>query len=169
MRSAQRVLCRLLAVFVVAGFASAAAAAEIVITTTGAPSWKSATGESDPDKGSPLVVEVAKGDTILFDLTATTVPHHGVVTIDGKGTENPSDKPSFVWSCAQPATDPSTTGAVLREMPCSGTSTIFNPPGPNKATFGKLRLQVLDNFAGDVNFWCTIHTSVMWGVIRLKP
>ena len=30
------------------------------------------------------------------------------------------------------------------------------------------QLQVMDNFQADVNFWCIIHLSDMWGTLNLK-
>ena len=51
---------------------------------------------------------------------------------------------------------------VLREVEC-GRSRF------NAELLPSVKLQVMDNFQADVNFWCIIHLSDMWGTLKLKP
>ena len=32
-----------------------------------------------------------------------------------------------------------------------------------------MKLEILDKFQNDVNFWCVIHLSGMTGTLKLKP
>ncbi len=139
-------------------------AAEIVVKPSGI-AWKVFKGDvPQPNPTPELVIPVNKGDEILFDLSANA--RHGFSTIDKKGNDNPSSLPGAVWSCAQAA---SPTGAVLHEVECNGTSTIFDPKADSGAgAQGKIKLQVLDNFSDDIHFWCTVHQEDMWGTLHLS-
>jgi hypothetical protein len=134
-----------------------ASAAEITINPAPGALWKIKNGVTGT-VNEGLSVEVEKGDVIRFEFGN----NHGIVTVDGKGTASPAEKPALVSSCAQ-AHD----GAVLQEIECQGTNSIFNP-GAGVGKGGKLPLQVLDGFSEDVFFWCTIHNKMMWGTIKLK-
>ena len=125
----------------------------IVITNQGA-KWRLA-----PNPGvSPLPVEVKKGDVIEFRLASLG---HGVVTLDKPGSDpNAAENLQLVLACGE---DPNTKpNHVLREVEC-GRSRF------NAELLPSVKLQVMDNFQADVNFWCIIHLSDMWGTLKLKP
>ena len=107
---------------------------------------------------SPLPVEVKKGDVIEFRLAT---PGHGVVTLDKPGNDpNAAENLQLVLACGE---DPNTKpNHVLREVEC-GRSRF------NVELLPSVKLQVMDNFQADVNFWCIIHLSDMWGTLKLKP
>jgi hypothetical protein len=130
-----------------------ARADNIVITNQGA-KWRLA-----PNPGvSPLPVEVKKGDVIEFRLASLG---HGVVTLDKPGSDpNAAENLQLVLACGE---DPNTKpNHVLREVEC-GRSRF------NAELLPSVKLQVMDNFQADVNFWCIIHLSDMWGTLKLKP
>ncbi len=122
--------------------------------------WASEGRQSTRD-GVPLVVKVKKGDTLEIRIPNNGVTH-GFVTIRGKTDENPSEAVDLVLACDQVPKP----NAVLRETGCTGKQTNF---GNEDGFTGTLKLEVLDKFRGDVNFWCVIHTATMWGTIQLKP
>jgi hypothetical protein len=129
-----------------------ARADNIVITNQGA-KWRLA-----PNPGvSPLSVDVKKGDVIQFKLASLG---HGVVTLDKPGDQNPSPALQLVLACGEdPKTKPD---HVLREVEC-GASRF------NVELTASIKLEVTDKFQADVPFWCVIHTSDMWGTLKLKP
>jgi hypothetical protein len=102
-----------------------------------------------------LSVEVKKGDVIEFTLATLG---HGVVTLDKPGSDpNATENLKLVLACGE---DPeSKKDHVLREVECSGFNAELIP---------SMKLQVTDKFQADVHFWCTIHTSGMWGTLKLK-
>jgi hypothetical protein len=138
-----------------AGFAGLSCAADThVVTATSNLTWKSADGELDP--GNPLVVSVSKGDILKVSVPNGSGPH-GFVTIE-------KNKPAlrFVWTCGQPESD-ETKNAVLREVECGAESKF------NRIFIGEMKLEITDKFKDDVNFWCVQHTSLMPGIVKLKP
>lgn len=129
-----------------------------VIEATGDLTWRSNGQESTTD-GDPLVVDVAAGDTIEVQV-GEGVPH-GFMTIDKAGNSSPppASAPNLVIACGEaPEAKPD---AILREVECNGTSSQLDDPFK-----GTLKLQVLDAFSAETNFWCTVHTSIMWGVLK---
>lgn len=143
-------------IVIAASSQSGFAAENHVITTTESFAWKSATGESTGPNG-PLIIEVAKGDTIEFQINGGP---HGVVTLNKPGNETPVLDTDLVLTCDGKG---SQDRAVLRELDCNGATTNFN-----KKRIQTLRLEVLDKMAADTNFWCVVHKGTMWGIIRLK-
>jgi hypothetical protein len=136
------------------------AANTIVIEGTQAITWKSGGQESTTD-GAPLVVEVAKGDIIDFQIPAGPIPH-GVVTIDKPASEgNAQDAPQLVLACGEDSA--SKPDAVLQEVECGAASQFA------KRYTGSMKLEVLDKFVADTHFWCIIHFDGMWGLLKLKP
>lgn len=121
--------------------------------------WKSADGESEP--GNPLVVNVNKGDILEISVPNDAGPHGFVTTEKNETTGAPQPAPHFVWPCGQPESE-ETKKAVLREVECGAESNF------NKVYIGEMKLEVTDNFGGDVSFWCFKHTSLMPGIIKLK-
>jgi hypothetical protein len=140
-----------------APFASSADADTLTIIATRQPAW-TANGKSSTLDGDPLVVEVKKGDTLAIQVPDDPVVHHGFVTINKAGNANPSEQRDLVQACGENKPD-----AVLREVNCSGGNSNFG-----KRFTGTLSLAVMDKFSADVNFWCVVHKSIMWGMIRLK-
>jgi hypothetical protein len=130
-----------------------ARADNILITNQGS-KWRLA-----PNPGvNPLPVEVKKGDVIEFRLAGLG---HGIVTLNKPGSDpNAAENLQLVLACGE---DPSSKpNHVLREVEC-GLSRF------NAELIPSVKLQVTDNFQADVNFWCIIHLSDMWGTFKLKP
>lgn len=147
------VLCVLTAT-VLGGSASAA---DIVVKTRPPANWTSGNQASEPS--APLILQVQKGDIIKFTLNT----RHGLVTLDESG----APKADLVITCAQTPSKDTEDKAVLKEVDCHGTSTIFNPPHLHPVA-GEIHLEVKPNFQNDVRFWCTEHLGAMQGIIRLK-
>jgi plastocyanin len=149
----------LLCILATTAIVGSASAAEIEVgTLLGPPRWTSG-GQTSKPNGTPLELQVQKGDIIKFKLTSA----HGLITID----KEDAAEPDLVITCAQTATKEDEKKAVLKQVDCNGTSTIFNPdPGAEEA--GEIHLEVEQNFQEDVRFWCTVHTAGMRGKIRLK-
>jgi hypothetical protein len=155
LRQALLGICVLISASVVSG--ALARADNLVITATSQRTWKSGSDHSGID-GTPLNVKIKPGDTIEIQVPPGSGTH-GFVTIDGKGTGNPKEITAPVISCGE--SDNNT--AVLKEIEC-GTKSKFDV-----IFTGTLKLQVLQTFKGDLNFWCVQHTNVMWGTITLQP
>lgn len=133
-----------------------------VIIGTQKVTWESE-GQSSTTKGVPLEVKVKKGDTLEIQIPSGDIPH-GFVTINKGGDENPAEAKGLVLACGE---DPqSKPDAVLRETGCTGNPSVF---GDENGFNGTLKLDIVDNFGVDVNFWCVIHKKKMWGTIKLKP
>lgn len=138
-----------------------AAATTLVITGTQDVTWKSDDGQKSQTDGHPLIVEVKKGDAIDIQIPSGDIPH-GFITINNRGDANPSPAPDLVLACGEnPQSKPN---KVLRETGCTGTPSVFG-----KRFAGTLKLEVLDTFQADINFWCVVHKQGMWGMIKLKP
>jgi hypothetical protein len=131
------------------------AKADTVAITTQGVAWQS-NGQSSTTGGVPLTVPVKTGDTIQVHVGSG----HGLVTINKPGNKNPAVDTSFVNACGD---SPKST-AVLQEINC----TAGVPSNFGKGA-GDMTFQVLNQFSADLNFWCVIHKSIMWGVITLKP
>ena len=52
--------------------------------------------------------------------------------------------------------------AVLREIECGAKSNF------GIAFRGSMKLEVLDTFKSDVNFWCVVHQFGMTGTLKLE-
>ena len=133
------------------------AKADTVTITTQGIAWQS-NGQSSTIQGAPLTVAVKKGDTIQVHVGSG----HGFVTINKPGNQHPAVDTSFVIACGEDST--SKPNAVLQETNC----TAGVPSNFGKGA-GDMTFQVLNQFNADLNFWCVIHKSIMWGVITLKP
>lgn len=135
---------------------SGAAADTILIEATANTTWKSG-GMESAGRNVPLVVQAKTGDVLDIRVSGG---RHGFVTIDKKGNENPSGTSAlkFVQACGESPQDK--PEAVFRETECSRF---------NKTLTASMKLEVLDRFQSDVNFWCVIHESDMWGTIKLRP
>jgi hypothetical protein len=145
---------------VVFSFAGTSASADtVVIEATPQVTWKSGTQQSTTG-GTPLTVQVAKGDTIQIQIPGGP---HGFVTIDKAGNQNPAEKRNLVLACGDVPPPKDKDETVLRETGCTGAQSNFG-----KQFTGTLTLQVLDKFQADVNFWCVVHKKIMWGIIKLK-
>jgi hypothetical protein len=51
---------------------------------------------------------------------------------------------------------------VLRELDCGGQSKF------GVKFTGSMRLEVLNTFKDEVNFWCVVHHAAMAGTLTLK-
>jgi hypothetical protein len=108
----------------------------------------------------PLAVADLKvGDVIDIQIPPGAVPH-GFVTIRRKAGQQPVEDKRFVRACGESKDQKPT--AVLQEVSCG-----------NKSQFGvrftgDMRLEVLDTFKTDVDFWCVVHTTKMAGTLKLK-
>jgi hypothetical protein len=151
------ILLGLVSSVVAVGLASAAETH--VIEATSDLTWKSAEGESNDTE--PLVVKVNKGDILEIKVPGGL---HGFVTIDKKGTDNPTVMTDPVLACGQSETEENKGKIVLREIDCTGGESNFG-----KLFVGTLKLEVADTFEEDLNFWCVRHRGGMWGVIKLRP
>jgi hypothetical protein len=146
-------------------FANTSAGADThVISATQDITWKS-DGQESAGIGVPLGVEVKKGDTIDIQIPKGDAPH-GFVTIDKRGDAMPARAEGLVLACGEnPTTKPD---AVLKEIGCvTGTPSVFGKIFTSPSS--TLKLEVLDKFQADINFWCVVHKKQMWGMIKLKP
>ena len=140
-----------------------ACAEEIVIKTKPAGGGRWVSGAKESNGQTPLEVDAKKGDVLVIQLPAA--PIHGFVTIDkapwkgGSEVSDVQEKKDLVIVCGQAESK----AAVFQQIDCSEQSAKFG-----ETSKGTLRLQVRDNFAGDVIFWCTAHFQMMWGIIRPK-
>jgi hypothetical protein len=121
--------------------------------------WTS-NGQSSQQDGTPLIVDgLSVGDVI--DVQIGPGIAHGLVTI--KQIVNPPDDneaKDLVLACGEDkAAKPN---AVLQEIECGATSNFGIPYR------GSMKLQVLDTFTSDVNFWCVVHVGMMTGTLKLK-
>jgi hypothetical protein len=132
---------------------SRAVADTVLIEATPNVTWRSGGMQSGAD-GTPLVVQAKAGDVLEIRLVGG---QHGFVTLDKKGTDNPSIALNLVQACGE--TPQAKPAAVFRETECSQ----FNK------RLGIMKLEVLDRFQSEVHFWCLIHQSAMWGTIKPGP
>jgi hypothetical protein len=150
-----------------ATLAGGSASAEMrTISATDQFTWISA-GQTSTTNGAPLVVKVKKGDVVTIQVSKDS-GGHGWVTLKGPGNQNPDEDRSRVVACGEkpkaPTANDQTKPAVLREIGCTDKPSNFG-----QEFIGSFQLEVLDNFQEDVNFWCVVHLSGMWGRLTLEP
>ena len=110
--------------------------------------WTS-NGQSSGHDGTPLNV----GDVI--DVQISGPNPHGFVTIKQLADNGDNEARDLVLACGEDkATKPN---AVLREIECGAASQF------GIEFQGSMKLEILDTFKNDVNFWCVIHLSGMTG------
>jgi hypothetical protein len=131
-----------------------AAAATILIEATPTVTWRSGGMESGGEN-APLIIQATAGD--VLEIRVVGGPH-GFVTIDKPGNQSPSSAVKLVQACGESAQDK--PDAVFREIECSRF---------NMRLIANMKLEVLPAFQNDVNFWCVIHQSGMWGTIKRTP
>ena len=141
-----------LGLFGAASVISSPAVADNILVTNDGDIWK--LGEKAE---SPLLVEVKKGDVIEFKIASGG---HGVMTLTGPGDKFPPPAPELVLACGEQAD--AKPNHVMREVEC-GASSLFG-----KRLTAPMKLEVVDKFQSDVNFWCIFHTGDMWGTFKLK-
>jgi hypothetical protein len=136
-------------------------AATRVITAKLPVAWVSNGQSSDEDTHTPLIVgDLSIGDVI--DVQISGGNPHGFVTVK-QLVKPPADNEAreLVLACGEDKTKK--PNAVMREIECGATSHFgidFK---------GSLKLEILDTFKDDVNFWCVIHLDGMTGTLKLKP
>jgi hypothetical protein len=130
-----------------------------VIAATPQFTWAS-NGQDSKTDGTPLIVDnLQVGDVI--DVKVETVIEHGLITIKQLADVNDNQTTAPVLACGEDqATKPN---AVLRETECGAKSQF------GRSFSGSMKLEVLDTFTNDVNFWCTEHFFMMTGTLKLKP
>ncbi len=121
--------------------------------------WTS-NGQSSGHDGTPLIVgDLNVGDVI--DVQISGPNPHGFVTIKQLADNGDNEARDLVLACGEDkATKPN---AVLREIECGAASQF------GMEFQGSMKLEILDTFKNDVNFWCVIHLSGMTGTLKLKP
>ncbi|SRR6266568_6884126 len=132
-----------------------------VITAMRPVAWASNGQSSDEDTGTPLIVgDLNIGDVI--DVQISGGNPHGFVTVK-QLVKPPADNEAreLVLACGEDKTKK--PNAVLREIEC-GPASHFG-----EEFKGSMKLEILDTFKDDVNFWCVIHLSGMTGTLKLKP
>jgi hypothetical protein len=108
----------------------------------------------------PLMVDDLKiGDIIEVQIPQAAIPH-GFITVNKGAGQPPTETKDLVVACGEDKN--SKPNAVLRELDC-GTQSKFGV----KYT-GSMRLEVLNTFKDDVNFWCVVHRAAMPGILKLK-
>jgi hypothetical protein len=137
---------------------TATAAETHVIVGTHQVAWTYNNKKSTPTV--PLVVDdINVGDTIEIRIAVGPIPH-GFVTIKQIAAAAPSEDRSLVLACGEEtSTKPN---AVLREISCSGPSKL------GVRFTGSMRLEVLESFRSNVDFWCIVHHGGMAGVLKRK-
>ena len=142
-------------------FASASFAADThVITTTSSVAW-TYNGQSSKTNGTPVIVD----DLKIGDIIEIKVPDdatHGLITIKRlANVRPPSDNETKdpVLACGE--SDKSS--AMLREIDCGAASQF------GQGFTGSMKLEVLANFTGEINFWCVFHHFGMTGTLKLRP
>jgi hypothetical protein len=129
-----------------------------VIVGTQQITWTYQGQKSTPTK--PLIVDdLKKGDIVEIKIDPGPIPH-GFITVKKTGNAPPVETKDLVWACGQGSQPPN---AVLREMDCGGASKI------GVQFKGSMRLEVLDTFKDDTDFWCVVHHARMAGTLKLKP
>jgi hypothetical protein len=142
----------------IATSAGPAAAADTRVIKAVSLSWTS-NGQSSDD-GTPLIVDgLNVGDVI--DIQIGPGISHGFITIKQLADVPDNEIKDPVLACGEDkAAKPN---AVLRETEC-GISSNFGI-----AFRGSMKLEVLDTFKSDVNFWCVVHQFGMTGTLKRKP
>lgn len=146
------------AIGTVVAFVNPGVAADTRIIKALPGAWTS-NGQSSTGDGKPLIVDGLKvGDVVEIQL-GPGVPH-GFITIKQLADVPNNQTKDLVLACGEAKS--AKPKAVLRETGC-GAASKFGIPFK-----GSLKLQVLDTFKGDVNFWCVVHEFGMTGTLKLK-
>jgi len=107
-----------------------------------------------------LVIDtLKKGDIVEIQVPAGPIPHGFITTKTSNAIV--AETKEFVLACGEDPT--SKPNAVLREVNCGAASNFA------KTFTGTMRLEVLDTFKADTNFYCTVHKGRMSGTLKLKP
>jgi hypothetical protein len=155
-----------LALGAIVTYASPSVAADThVIKSDSTPAWTSDGKAPSKTDGTPLVIDDLKIGDIIDIQIASGFPQHGVIAIKQLANVPPAQNEirdpvtNPVWACGQAKSD----AAVLREIECGAASKF----GVKYA--GSMKLEVMDTFKGDINFWCVVHHFMMTGTLKLKP
>jgi hypothetical protein len=151
-----------LALGTVLAFVSPCVAADThVIMSTPQFTW-TYNGRSSTDDGTPVIVDDLKiGDVVEIRVGDGM---HGLITIKQLADVSPPESNQTkdpVLACGEDAN--AKPNAVLREIECGATSQF------GAAFTGSMKLEVLNTFTSDTNFWCVIHQFGMTGTLKLKP
>jgi hypothetical protein len=135
---------------------SFAAETQVVVGSQQTVAWTSK-GKSSTAR-APIVADGLKvGDIVEIQIPAGPIPH-GFAAIKKAGNSSTETKDPILACGEDPKSKPN---AVLRETDCSGASKVG-------VTFkGSLKLEVMDTFKDDLNFWCVVHRAAMPGVIKV--
>jgi hypothetical protein len=110
---------------------------------------------------TPLIVDDLKPGDIIELQVPGSIPH-GFIPIKTQSGQSPVQTTEAVLACGDP--ENAKPNAVLRELDCGPTSKI----GIRLNNGAKLRLEVLDKFSDEVDFWCVVHLGQMLGSLKLK-
>lgn len=135
---------------------SFAAETQVIVGSQQTVAWTSK-GKSSTAR-APIVADGLKvGDIVEIQIPAGPIPH-GFAAIKKAGNSSTETKDPILACGEDPKSKPN---AVLRETDCSGASKVG-------VTFkGSLKLEVMDTFKDDLNFWCVVHRAAMPGVIKV--
>lgn len=135
---------------------SFAAETQVVVGSQKAVAWTFK--GKDSTARAPVVIDGLKaGDIVEIQVPAGPIPH-GFAALKKAGNSSTETKDAIL-ACGEDAK--SKPNAVLRETDCSGASKVG-------VTFkGSLKLEVLDTFKDDLDFWCVVHRAAMPGVIKV--
>jgi hypothetical protein len=134
-----------------------------VIKSTSNLTWTSDGKTPSKTDGTPIVIDDLKIGDIIDIQIAPGFPQHGFITIKQLANVQPpgdNETKDPVWACG--VTD-RPAAAVLREVECGAASTF------GVKYSGSMKLEVLDTFKADVNFWCVVHHFLMTGTLKLQP
>lgn len=135
---------------------SFAAETQVVVGSQQTVAWTSK-GKSSTTR-SPIVLDGLKvGDIVEIQVPNGPIPH-GFVAIKKTGNSSAETKDPVLACGEDPKSKPN---AVLRETDCAGASKA------GVSFRGSLKLEVMDTFKDDLNFWCVIHKGMMPGVIKV--
>jgi hypothetical protein len=134
-----------------------------VIKPNSTPAWTSDGKTPSKPDGTPLVIDDLKIGDIIDVQIAAGLPH-GVITIKQLANVQPpadNETKDPVLACGEDKS--AKPNAVLREIECGAASKF------GIRYVGSMKLEVLDTFTGDINFWCTVHHFLMTATLKLKP
>jgi hypothetical protein len=156
-------VCLVLVAVTAAGNTNLAAAADThTIKATSQITWTYNDQASKRD-GTPLVVDDLKvGDVVEIQIDPGPISH-GFVTIKMIANLPPSENETkdLVLACGENKN--AKPNAVLQELDCGAGSKF------GVRFTGSMRLEVLDTFKAETNFWCVVHHFGMTGTLKLKP
>jgi hypothetical protein len=135
---------------------SFAADTNVIVGSQQTVAWTSK-GKSSTAR-APIVADGLKvGDIVEIQVPAGPIPH-GFAALKKAGNSSTETKDPILACGEDPKSKPN---AVLRETDCSGASKVG-------VTYkGSLKLEVMDTFKDDLNFWCVVHRAAMPGVIKV--